>query len=335
MPLISVIVPAYNAQSTIGETVESILNQTFTDFELIVVNDGSTDNTLDIVSSFNDPRLEVFSYPNAGVSASRNRGTSHAIGTYVSFIDADDLWTPDKLEAQIDALENEPQAAVAYSWTNLIDQSGRFLVRGKYATYSGNVYAELLVGNFLESASNILLRRQAFIDVGGFDETLSGAADRDFFTRLAARYSFVAVPRVGVLYRIGNSNSMSSNLLNQERDCLKVINKAFENASESLQPLKKKSLVNLYQYLSFKATEGLLDRQQGWLAVSYYWRALKIDPSIIFKYRIDVTLIIYLKILAALTIPSKLTQTLIDVWRSLFKYSATRTISKQKSLTTD
>src|SRR3712207_3352824 len=114
MPLISVIIPVYNGEKTIQETIESVLNQTFPSFELIVINDGSHDSTLDIVSSIKDPRIKVFSYPNAGLSASRNRGISVACGEYVSFIDADDLWTPDKLEAQYKALQANPQAAVAY-----------------------------------------------------------------------------------------------------------------------------------------------------------------------------------------------------------------------------
>src|SRR4028119_812278 len=112
MSLISVIIPVYNGEKTIQETIESVLNQTFTDFELIVINDGSQDATLEIVERIQDSRLKVLSYPNAGQAASRNRGLSHASGEYISFIDADDLWTPDKLEAQLRALQDNPQAAV-------------------------------------------------------------------------------------------------------------------------------------------------------------------------------------------------------------------------------
>ncbi len=101
MPKISVIIPVYNAEETIKETLESVLSQTFSQFEIIVINDGSQDKTLEIVSRILDPRLKVLSYPNAGVSVSRNRGISQAAGEYVSFLDADDLWTPDKLETQL------------------------------------------------------------------------------------------------------------------------------------------------------------------------------------------------------------------------------------------
>ncbi|WP_329607065.1 glycosyltransferase family A protein [Planktothrix agardhii] len=103
MPLISVIIPAYNAEKTIQETIYSVLKQTWQDFELIVINDGSQDATLEVLSSIQDPRLRILSYSNAGLASSRNRGITEATGEYISFMDADDLWTPDKLEAQFQA----------------------------------------------------------------------------------------------------------------------------------------------------------------------------------------------------------------------------------------
>ena len=315
MPLISVIVPAYNAEETIGETIRSVLNQTLTDFELIVVNDGSQDNTLEVISRFDDPRLKVFSYPNAGVSATRNRGVTHAVGTYVSFIDADDLWTADKLEAQLQALQKEPEAAVAYSWTDMIDKEGRLMGHGDRVTYSGSVHTELLVRFFISSASNALICRKAVIESGGFDEALAGAADWDFFLRLARRFSFVAVPKVGILYRIANSNAMSSNLQRQEEECVKVINLAFAQAPQSLQHFKQRSLANIYQYLYYKAIENAYTRSQGSLAARYHWRAIKADSSIL-KYRIYTNLRIYLKILVLLVLPPRLTKILVNSWRA-------------------
>ncbi len=95
MPTISVIVPVYNGSVTIRETLESVLDQTCTNFELIVINDGSTDSTLEVITRISDPRLQTFSYPNAGLNASRNRGIVRFSGEYISYIDADDLWTPE------------------------------------------------------------------------------------------------------------------------------------------------------------------------------------------------------------------------------------------------
>jgi glycosyltransferase involved in cell wall biosynthesis len=101
MPTISVIIPVYNGEKTIKQTVESVLNQTFRDFELLIINDGSQDATLEIIQAINDERIQVFSYQNSGVSASRNRALTKAKGEFISFIDADDLWTPNKLELQL------------------------------------------------------------------------------------------------------------------------------------------------------------------------------------------------------------------------------------------
>ncbi|NEP60709.1 MAG: glycosyltransferase [Symploca sp. SIO2G7] len=280
MPLISVIIPAYNAAQTILETVDSVLHQTVADFELIVINDGSQDTTLELISGIKDPRLQVISYPNAGLAVSRNRGVARARGTYISFIDADDLWTPDKLELQLQALKANPEAAVAYSWTDCIDKASNFLRPGSHISVLGDVYAKLLLGNFLENGSNALICKQALIAVGGFDESLPAAQDWDLYLRLAINYQFVVVPSPQVLYRI-STNSMSSNVLQLESASLQVIDKAFAQAPATLQHLKKYSLANLYSYLTFKAVEGLPQRQQGLTAARFLWQAVVNNPSLL------------------------------------------------------
>ena len=283
MSLISVIIPVYNGEKTIRETIESVLNQTFRNFELIILNDGSQDSTLEVVSSIQDFRLKVFSHPNAGLAASRNRGTFHAVGEYISFIDADDLWTPDKLETQLKALQDNPEAAVAYSWTNYIDESGQFLRRGGYLTANGDVYAKLLVVDFLENGSNPLIRRQALIQVRGFDESLPAAEDWDVLLRLAAQYSFVAVPYPQILYRV-SASSMSAHVVRQETACLKVLERAFKQAPESLQYLKKYSMANLYRYLSFKVLDAYPDRKRGLIAARFLWQLIKNDLASLKQY---------------------------------------------------
>ncbi|HEY9888470.1 MAG TPA: glycosyltransferase family A protein, partial [Candidatus Obscuribacterales bacterium] len=130
MPKISVIVPTYNAENTIEETIQSVLQQTFTDFELLVINDGSTDKTLEVLANIQDSRLQVLTFPNGGVVESRNRGIQNASGEYLSFLDADDLWQKDKLAEQLSALEANPAAAIAYSWNDYIDTQGKFIHHG-------------------------------------------------------------------------------------------------------------------------------------------------------------------------------------------------------------
>ncbi len=280
MPLISVIVPLYNGEKTIRETVKSILNQSLQNFELIIINDGSQDASLEMVSNFQDSRIKVFSYPNSGISTTRNRGISHATGEYISFIDADDLWTPNKLESQLKALQENPKAAVAYSWSDHINEFGQPLNRGSYMTVNGDVYPKILLIDFIANGSNPLIRREALMEVGGFDESLSTSADWDMWVRLAARYHFVAVPSPQILYRISGS-SMSSNVDKQEAESLQVIEKAFTQVPDSLAYLKPFSLANLYKGLTFRALERCSGRQGGFIAARYLWYAFKTDPSLI------------------------------------------------------
>jgi glycosyltransferase involved in cell wall biosynthesis len=280
MTLISVIIPAYNCEKTIKETIEAVLNQTFTDLELILINDGSQDNTLDVVSQISDPRIQVFSYPNAGVSASRNRGIFHATGEYISFIDADDLWTADKLETQLKALQENPKAAVAYSWTDWIDESGKFLGTGVHLTITGDVFSKLLLVDFMGSGSNALIRKQALIEVGGFETSLVHAEDWDLWLRLAARYHFVAIPSPQILYR-KSTNSASMSVLKMEAGSLKVIERAYAQAPDSLKHLKLDTLGNRYKYLTWKALEKPTMRQQGFTAMRFLLQAIKNDPVLL------------------------------------------------------
>lgn len=267
MPLISVIIPVYNGDRTIKETVESVLNQTFRDFELIVIDDGSIDRTLEVLSAIHDPRMQIFSYQNAGLAASRNRGLAIASGEYVSFLDADDLWMPNKLLAQLRTLIKDMWASVAYSWTDYIDESGNFVRPGGYLAANGDVLAKLLTIYFLENGSNALISRQAVLDVGGFDETLSAAEDWDLFLKLASRYRFVAVLEVQVLYRL-SANSMSADVARQEAACVKVLKRTYKTNPE-LRRLKKDTWANLYRYLAFKALDGAPSRVQGLLAAKF------------------------------------------------------------------
>jgi glycosyltransferase involved in cell wall biosynthesis len=313
MPVISVIIPVYNGEKTIRETIESVLSQTFKDFELIVINDGSKDTTLEIVERIQDPRLKVFSYRNAGQATSRNRGIAHACGEYISFIDADDLWTPNKLEAQLRALQDNPQAAVAYSWTKCIDEFGQFSRRGSHISVTGDVYAKLLLIDFIENGSNPLIRTQALAEVGGFDESMTPSEDRDLWLRLAARYHFVAVPSPQILYR-QSVNSESANVLRMEAASLRVIEQAFTQAPESLQHLKKHSLANIYKGLTFKALEGPPEQQRGLTAARLLWHCVRNDPALL---RSRVILKVLFKIAAMTLLPPQQAQALLNKAKGL------------------
>jgi glycosyltransferase involved in cell wall biosynthesis len=284
-PNISVIIPAYNSEKTIKQTINSVLNQTFSDLELIIINDGSQDSTLEVITQISDSRIKVFSFPNAGGNVSRNRGLHLAVGEFVSFLDADDLWTPDKLQSQLKALQENVTAKVAYSWTDYIDENGEFILSGQRVNVNENVYENLLLNNFLENGSNPLICKKALITLGGFDESLSAAQDWDMWLRLASKFNFICVPSVQILYRI-SANSVSSNLIRQEKACLQVLERAYKERPSLGDPALTKiknswniSLANLYRYLTCKALQKPFTRQKGLASARFLWKYFIHDSS--------------------------------------------------------
>lgn len=250
MPRISVIVPAYNAASTILDTLESVRRQTFRDFEILVIDDGSTDGTAGLLKEVRDERLRLLSFPNGGLPTARNRGIEHARGDFLAFLDADDLWTPEKLESQLEALLRSPEAGVAYSWTAFIDDDGRFLFAKEPMTFEGDVYGDLLRECFVASGSNVLVRKPCVDSVGPFDSGLQSAEDWEYWLRLAARWPFVVVPRYQVLYRL-STRSMSSEVATIEAASMLVLDRAIEAAPSGVEVRKKECVANVKQYISF------------------------------------------------------------------------------------
>lgn len=296
--LISVIIPAYNCEKTILETINSVLQQTYSNFELIIINDGSQDSTLEIVNKIQDSRLRVFSFDNAGGNVSRNRGLHLAQGEFISFLDADDIWTSDKLDSQLKALEKNTNAHVAYSWTDYIDEAGNFLLSGARITASGDVYEKLLINNFLENGSNPLIRKEALMRLGGFDEVLQAAQDWDMWLRLAAKYLFVAVPVVQILYRV-SSNSLSSNLKRQEKYCLQVLDNAYQIRPSTNIKILHLSKKNIYKYLTCKALQEPLNRQKGITALAFLIKYIVYNNQKL--QSINFTMKLLLKILLIIT----------------------------------
>jgi glycosyltransferase involved in cell wall biosynthesis len=250
VPLISVVIPAYNAEATVLETIESVRAQTFSAFELIVIDDGSTDGTPRRLGTIHDTRLRIFRYPNAGLAVARNRGLQKSRGEFVSFIDADDLWTPDKLELQLEALRRRPAAALAYSWTAFVDAMGGFLFAKEPFSREGDVFADLLRENFIASGSNILVRRACAVAVGCFDTTLHAAHDWNFCLQVAARWPFALVPRYQILYRI-SEDAMSANAERAEQERLVITDRAFSAPARRRLPRREQSHATVKQYAVF------------------------------------------------------------------------------------
>ena len=264
-------------------------------------------------AEFGDPRLRVQARTRAGCSASRNYGLSLARGELIAFLDADDLWLPDKLQLQVAALDEHPEAALAYVWTDYIDHSNRFMHPGQHTSSAGWVFEQLLTCNFIETGSNPVVRCAAIAECGGFDESLTAAEDWDLWLRLARRYQIVAVSRTLVLYRV-LPGSMSSDVLRQERTCLEVMNRMFREAGVPSR-VRRRSLATLYNYLTYRALIPPFDRKASRVALRFWCAAVRNQPSLLM--RSSSAMVTVAKILVALLLPGSAQHVLIDLVRSL------------------
>lgn len=191
-PEISVIVPVYNAAGTICETISSVLAQTFPFFEIVAVDDGSSDASLDILLAMaaQDTRIRVISQRNGGVSSARNLGVEIAAAPLVAFLDADDLWAPEKLGCHIALHRDEPELAASYARIAFIAQDADTLEGARtFSSLAGHALrlAEVLGENPVCTASNLVVRRDWFIMLGMFDQRLKFAEDQEFVARLVSR----------------------------------------------------------------------------------------------------------------------------------------------------
>jgi glycosyltransferase involved in cell wall biosynthesis len=217
--LVSVVVPAFNASRTIDETLRSIRSQTHRELEIIVVDDGSTDNTGAIAARHAavDDRIKVLAQQNQGVAAARNHGWRQARSDVIAFADADDLWAPTKIERQLEVLDaGGDRIGLVYCWSVTIGMDSEILwTSTEREAYEGDVFERMLIGNFIGNGSAALIRRQPLIDVGGFDSGLraadaEGCEDLLLYAKVAARYHFALVPEDLVGYR-RTEGAMSSN----------------------------------------------------------------------------------------------------------------------------
>lgn len=279
-PRVSVVVPVFNGASTLAGTLGSVFAQTFTDFEVIVVDDGSTDATPHILRDIGDPRLRVLSFANGGPSASRNRGIGEARGEYIAFLDADDQWTPDKLALQVAALDANPRAGLVYSWTDCFDEGGGFLRHGSHVRLEGPGYEALVARNVLDNGSSPMVRRSVLAAVGGFDESLRNAEDWELWLRIARHHELACVPRVQVFYRV-RPQSGASATERQAASTLAVLERALQRIPEASrrEELRRTVTANLYKYLAVRLAETSSSRADGRLAARYWGQFVRTTPT--------------------------------------------------------
>ncbi len=281
MPKISVVIPAYNAMNYLPETLDNLLRQTYDDFEVIIVNDGSSDRIEQWFSQLQDRRIHLISQENKGLAEARNTGIFNAKGEYLAFLDADDLWEPTKLEKQLCVLEENPEVGLVYTWVEYINETGKSTGRILKHQFEGNVWEKLTECNLVECGSVAMVRRSSFDDVGIFDPNLGSCVeDWDMWLRIAARFPFKVVKEVLVYYR-QHSNSGSKNWQGMEKSYNLVIEKAFFSAPKALERLKNKSYAAAYFCIAWKPLQSC--NRDYKIAINFRNLAIKYYPRICFS----------------------------------------------------
>lgn len=249
--LVSIVIPLYNTEKYITETIESVLFQTYTDWELIIIDDGSTDKSADIVNLYlADERIHYYYQENNGVSTARNNGIIKSKGAYIAFLDADDVWQADNIEKKIKLFEKEDVDFI-FSDVELIDEK----------SISKNIFLEGTDREILKHyllwdktvipgpCSNLIIKKKCIVEGLRFDPLFSTAADQDFCFNLASNYKGKRIEKSLWKYRI-LENSMSRNIQVMEKDHIGVYNKALKNNLFPSFLFKQKSFSNLYLILA-------------------------------------------------------------------------------------
>lgn len=228
-PLVSAIVPAYNAAKTITETLHSVRAQTYRHLEILVIDDGSKDETVSIAEAqaAEDPRIRLIKQPNGGVAAARNTGIRAARGEFVAPIDADDIWAPTKIARQVERVRANANATLCYTWWACIDHRGRVTGYGGRHTAHGDALPEMCRTNLVGNGSGAMMRKDAVIAAGLYDSSLrargaQGCEDYKLYLALAAAGDVEVVPEFLTGYRTLPDN-MSSDVAQMCRSHLIVI----------------------------------------------------------------------------------------------------------------
>ncbi|MEE8553185.1 MAG: glycosyltransferase [Desulfobacterales bacterium] len=207
-PLISVIIPTYNRGWIINEAIDSVLAQDYINFELIVVDDGSTDNTHDILDSCHNNFL-VLRQNNKGVSAARNRGLAAASGRLIAFLDSDDFWLPQKLSRQVDFFQSNPDALICQTEEIWIRNNVRVNPKKRHKKPSGMIF-EPSLSLCLVSPSAVMIKKNLFEEVGLFDETLPACEDYDLWLRVSCRHPVHLIDTPLIIKRGGHDDQLSA-----------------------------------------------------------------------------------------------------------------------------
>ena len=290
-PRISVVMPVYNVQAYIEDAIQSVLDQTFTDFELVIVDDGGSDNSIKIARTFSDERIRIVSQPNRGLAGARNTGIAKARAPYIALLDSDDCWHRDKLLLHYIHLRANPEIGVSYSGSRLIDEHGEVMkvaMRPKLVNVSA---ADILCRNPVGNGSAPVFCRQALDRAAfthpkdpsrtcWFDESFRQSEDIELWVRLASVHSVKFEGIEGLLtdYRI-IGGALSANVVKQYVSWNRMLDIARINAPELVEQYGPKARAYQLRYLARRSIQlGNVE-----LAKDFFSRALRSGPRIVFE----------------------------------------------------
>ncbi len=256
-PLGSVVIPAYNSGRFINATIESALRQTFDDFEIVVVDDGSTDGTLARVQSFRDRRLRVLEQPHRGAPTALNTAVGAARGKYIAFLDHDDLWVPTKLQRHVEFLDRNPGVVATFCWSGLIDEHDQPIDLHPSHWRGPISFRQLLEDYVVGSSSTVVMRRSAILTVGGFDVQFPRCHDFDLLLRIALAWpnGVCAIPEELTLYR-RHSNQMSRDWCQMHREWNAMLEKFRKSEPKATGAAERLARSNINRYFAYLAYEG-------------------------------------------------------------------------------
>lgn len=287
-PTVSVIMPAYNAARFIDQTIESVLQQTFTDFELLIVDDGSTDRTLEIANEYalRDRRIQVISQANQGVSATRNHGVRLAKGNLLAFLDADDIWQPDKLAAHVEHFATNPNLVVSFARVEFISLEGSPVGQISTSRLINLKPEDFLYENPTTTMSNLIARAEVFSLVGGFAEDMSYSEDLEWLFRVmchnrkeSSPWQIEGLDRILIYYRASPSG-LSASLYRMEAGWDLLIDRARAYAPEIVKKHYSLARAIHLRYLARRAFRLNLPPKVG---LDFINRAIASDWRIFFR----------------------------------------------------
>ena len=294
MVKVSVIVPVYKVEKYIAATVESVLQQTYKDFELLIIDDDSPDKSIEICQQFTDPRIKIIHQQNRGLAGARNTGIRNAKGEYFAFLDADDLWLPEKLAKHITHLENAPDVGISYSSSAFIDESGNSLGIYQVPKLKNITPSLVLCRNPIGNGSAAVIRRKVFeaikfqdnlygkIEGFYFDEQFRESEDVECWMRMAilTDWQFEGIAEALTLYRV-NSGGLSANLIKKLDSWKQLIEKIRSYAPELITQCENPTMAYQLRFLARRAVtlkDGSMAVQLAHQALTTHWGILFEEP---------------------------------------------------------